>query len=215
VCSTTGSGYLRPNATSDARPAARRPGLTGAPGEAWKRPWRQTSNTSKERSGPERSGNVADVVNRFLGNKPMLPISNHGQRSRIRHKRMSWGTCGYSMRSPVPRKRRNKTYRRSPDKCESLTYGGNGRGGETGLWIPRSAPTHFWLLGRPRVKDAPLNLVPQLSMRVQAPPSPCRSASVAPRSATGAQRSEAGLTGGHLAASIRGARLAGLYGQRK
>ena len=52
-------------------------------------------------------------------------------------------------------------------------------------------------------------------MRVQAPPSRCRSESVAPGPATGSQRSEAGINGGNLEASIRVSRLAGIYGQRK
>ena len=46
-------------------------------------------------------------------------------------------------------------------------------------------------------------------------PSKCRSESIAPRPATGSQGSEAGLNGGHLEASIRVSRLAGIYGQRK
>ncbi len=54
----------------------------------------------------------------------------------------------------------------------------------------------LWLPGRPRVKDEPFNLVTQLFMRVQAPLSRCRSESVSPRSATGSQRSEAGINGG-------------------
>ena len=49
---------------------------------------------------------------------------------------------------------------------------------------------------RPRVKDQPFNFATQLFMRVQAPPSRCRSDSVAPRPATGSQRSGAGLNGG-------------------
>jgi hypothetical protein len=45
-------------------------------------------------------------------------------------------------------------------------------------------------------REVKMNLVTQLSMRVQAPPSKCRSDSVSPRSATGSQRSGAGINGG-------------------
>src|SRR5262249_39410873 len=41
-----------------------------------------------------------------------------------------------------------------------------------------------------------MNLVTQFSMRVQIPPSRCRSDSISPRPATGPQRSEAGINGG-------------------
>ena len=41
-----------------------------------------------------------------------------------------------------------------------------------------------------------LTLVTQLSMRVQAPPSRCRSDSVSPSLATGPQGAEAGINGG-------------------
>jgi hypothetical protein len=41
-----------------------------------------------------------------------------------------------------------------------------------------------------------MNLVTQLSMRVQAPPSKCRSDSVSPSPATGPQGAEAGINGG-------------------
>jgi hypothetical protein len=41
-----------------------------------------------------------------------------------------------------------------------------------------------------------INLVTQLSMRVEVPPSRCRSDSITPRLATGSQESEAGLNGG-------------------
>ena len=41
-----------------------------------------------------------------------------------------------------------------------------------------------------------MNLVTQLSMRVQAPPSRCRSDSVSPSLATGPQGAEAGINGG-------------------
>lgn len=41
-----------------------------------------------------------------------------------------------------------------------------------------------------------MNLVTQFFMRVQLPPSRCRSDSIAPRLATGPQRLEAGLNGG-------------------
>src|SRR5262249_29620412 len=41
-----------------------------------------------------------------------------------------------------------------------------------------------------------MNLVTQFSMRVQIPPSRCRSDSVSPRPTTGPQRSEAGINGG-------------------
>jgi hypothetical protein len=49
------------------------------------------------------------------------------------------------------------------------------------------------LPGRPRGKNNPCN---SMSMRVQAPPSRCRSDSVSPRSATGPQGPEAGRHGG-------------------
>ena len=45
-------------------------------------------------------------------------------------------------------------------------------------------------------REVKINLVTQLSMRVQVPPSRCRSDSVSPRPATGSQRSEAGINGG-------------------
>src|SRR5262249_54506927 len=45
-------------------------------------------------------------------------------------------------------------------------------------------------------REVIINLVTQLSMRVQVPPSRCRSASISPRPATGPQRSEAGINGG-------------------
>ena len=45
-------------------------------------------------------------------------------------------------------------------------------------------------------REVIINLVTQLSMRVQIPPSRCRSDSVSPRPATGPQRSEAGINGG-------------------
>ncbi len=38
--------------------------------------------------------------------------------------------------------RLQETSRRLPYKCESLTYGSNGRCGETDLRVPRSAPTY-------------------------------------------------------------------------
>ena len=41
-----------------------------------------------------------------------------------------------------------------------------------------------------------INLVTQCSMRVQVPPSRCRSESISPRLETGPQRSEAGINGG-------------------
>ena len=41
-----------------------------------------------------------------------------------------------------------------------------------------------------------MNLVTQFFMRVQIPPSRCRSDSISPRPATGPQRSEAGINGG-------------------
>ena len=41
-----------------------------------------------------------------------------------------------------------------------------------------------------------MNLVTQFAMRVQIPPSRCRSDSISPRPATGPQRSEAGINGG-------------------
>ena len=45
-------------------------------------------------------------------------------------------------------------------------------------------------------REVIINLVTQFSMRVQIPPSRCRSDSVSPRPATGPQRSEAGINGG-------------------
>ena len=45
-------------------------------------------------------------------------------------------------------------------------------------------------------REVIINLVTQFSMRVQVPPSRCRSDSVSPRPATGSQRSEAGINGG-------------------
>jgi hypothetical protein len=45
-------------------------------------------------------------------------------------------------------------------------------------------------------REVIINLVTQLFMRVQIPPSRCKSDSIAPRPATGSQRSEAGLNGG-------------------
>ena len=41
-----------------------------------------------------------------------------------------------------------------------------------------------------------MNLVTQLSMRVQAPPSKCRSDNVSPSPTTGPQGAEAGINGG-------------------
>ena len=41
-----------------------------------------------------------------------------------------------------------------------------------------------------------MNLVTQFSMRVQVPPSTCRSDSISPRPTTGSQRFEAGINGG-------------------
>jgi hypothetical protein len=50
------------------------------------------------------------------------------------------GECSWGC--PKDAARLKETSRRLPYKCESLTYGSNGRCGETGLWEPRSAPTH-------------------------------------------------------------------------
>jgi hypothetical protein len=70
------------------------------------------------------------------------------------------------------------------------------------------------LPGRSRVKEEPFPLVTALSLRVRAPPSRGSSASGAPRSATGLQRSAAGCNDGPLAAARRVSRLAGSNGQR-
>src|SRR5262245_63436013 len=45
-------------------------------------------------------------------------------------------------------------------------------------------------------REVIINLVTQFSMRVQIPPSRCRSDSISPRPATGPQRSAAGISGG-------------------
>jgi MarR family len=50
--------------------------------------------------------------------------------------------------------------------------------------------------GGPREDRKATGFVTQFSMRVQAPPSRCRSDSVSPRPATGPQRPEAGINGG-------------------
>jgi hypothetical protein len=89
--------------------------------------------TSRKASTYGIAGNVADAVRMYLGNKPILTISNHARRSRIRRKPMPRRTFGYSTTSHVTGKRRNKTSRRSPYDAERVTYGGNGRCGETDL----------------------------------------------------------------------------------
>ncbi len=56
-----------------------------------------------------------------------------------------------------------------------------------------------WSKGNVRFRvdrEVMMNLATQFSMRVQVPPSRCRSESVSPRPATGPQRSEAGINGG-------------------
>src|SRR5215467_7065210 len=54
------------------------------------------------------------------------------------------------------------------------------------------AERELWLSGKPQGS----NLVTQFIMRVEGPPSWCRSDSLSPRSATGPQRSGAGIKGG-------------------
>src|SRR5206468_9235560 len=77
------------------------------------------------------------------------------------------------------------------------------RAGPSGVWLDDQHRLHRgairWSkgsLGFRADREVIMNLVTQFSMRVQVPPSRCRSDSISPRPATGPQRSAAGINGG-------------------
>jgi hypothetical protein len=104
--------------------------------------------------------------------------------------------CGCVLGEP-PASRAGSGCRRETPGCpevfSGLSYGGDGAKMPFVLPCDPLVERRLWPPGRPRGYDQPCNSV---SMRVQAPPSRCRSESVFPRPATGPQRSEAGINGG-------------------